>query len=170
MHSGARGPTAAAVVCTQRTHPTATTRRCSRLSPRFVTNLLSGGECSSLSLTVALPLCPLRSAPAPASSLCCVRCCPPSLGVSSGAAALALGRRGEEVCRTALDRIGPVHLRSPQELIDLRQLMHQQVNRHGKQANKFARLFAALYLACSGRDGHEKENLCFLRHPSAKVP
>ncbi len=46
-------------------------------------------------------------------------------------------------------------------------LMHQQLDRHGKQTKNFARLFAALYVVCSGRDGHEKETLCFWQYHSA---
>ncbi len=59
--------------------------------------------------------------------------------------------------------VGQIRRKEFQRWIYLRQLMQQQLDRHGKQANKFAQLFAALDLACIGRDGHEKENFCFCK-------
>ncbi len=58
--------------------------------------------------------------------------------------------------------VGQIDRKEFQRWIYLRQLMHQQLDRHGKKASKLAQLFAALYLACSGRDGHEKEDFAFL--------
>ncbi len=66
---------------------------------------------------------------------------------------------GSKICLSPL--VGQIRRKEFQRSIYLRQLMHQQVNHHDKQENKLAQLFAALYLACSGRDGHEKENLRF---------
>ncbi len=57
--------------------------------------------------------------------------------------------------------VGQIDRKEFQRSIYLRQLMHQQLDRHGKQTRKMARVIAALYLACSDRNGHEKENLCF---------
>ncbi len=57
--------------------------------------------------------------------------------------------------------VGQIDRKEFQRSIYLRQLMHQQLDRHGKQTRKMARVIAALYLACSDRDDHEKENLCF---------
>ncbi len=62
----------------------------------------------------------------------------------------------------AAGSVGQIDRKEFQRWIYLRQLMHQQLDRHGKQASEFARLFAALYLACSGRDDHEKEDFAFL--------